>query len=298
MRWENSPASRSVHQTSTITAAFACRRPRRLRTARWGSIADCRSRWDGSARPRRCSSRAEIRSQRVLLRERYLDAPPGPRSDLFILRELARRLGAPALLPSEEPEAVFDELRRASAGGRADYSGVTYARLRNGERLVWPVPAVDHPGTPALFTHAFPTADGRAAFIDVNTEIAGESPDERYPWTLTTGRVREHYNSGTQTRRVARLVAAVGEPYAEIHPALAAQAGISDGDMMRISSRRASVAVRARVTETIRPELIFAPFHWGGHQSINALVGGSLDPHSKMPPFKRCAVRIEAVAPS
>jgi assimilatory nitrate reductase catalytic subunit len=232
---------------------------------------------------------------RVLLREQCVPAPSGPRSDLAVLCELAPRLGTPLLLPSAEPQAVFDELRRASAGGRADYSGITYARLRKGERLAWPVPAVDHPGTPALFALTFPTADGRAAFIDVSTDSADETPDAQYPWTLTTGRVREHYNSGTQTRRVARLAAAIPEPFAEIHPTLAAHIGIVDGDMMRISSRRASVSLRARITETIRPELIFAPFHWGGNSSINAVTGGSLDPFSKMPPFKMCAVKIEAV---
>jgi assimilatory nitrate reductase catalytic subunit len=236
---------------------------------------------------------------RVLLREQCVPAPDGPRSDLDVLCELAQRLGTPALLPSAEPEAVFDELRLASAGGRADYSGITYARLRSGERLAWPVPAVDHPGTPALFGLRFPTADGRAVFIDVNSEIADEARDEHYPWTLTTGRVREHYNSGTQTRRVARLAAAAGEPFAEIHPTLAAHVGIIDGDLMRVSSRRGSVTLRARITESIRPELIFAPFHWGGNLSINAVTGGSLDPHSRMPPFKMCAVKIEpAVTPS
>jgi assimilatory nitrate reductase catalytic subunit len=231
---------------------------------------------------------------RVLLREPCVAVPNGPRSDLAILCAIAQRMGLPKLLPSVDPEAVFDELRRASAGGRADYSGITYARLRNGERLHWPVPSVDHPGTPVLFALTFPTADGRAKFIDVSTENADETPDEEYPWTLTTGRVREHYNSGTQTRRTARLAAAVGEPFAEIHPTLAAHVGVTNGDMLRITSRRGSVTLRARLTETIRKELLFAPFHWGGQLSINVLTGGPLDPYSRMPPFKMCAVKIEA----
>jgi assimilatory nitrate reductase catalytic subunit len=233
---------------------------------------------------------------RVLLRERCAEPPAGPRSDLQILCDLGARLGH-GLFPSADPEAVFDELRRASAGGRADYSGITYERLRRGERLAWPVPSTDHPGTPVLFTATFPTPDGRARFIDAGAQTAFETPEDRYPWTLTTGRLREHYNSGTQTRRTARLAAASAEPFAEIHPMLAAHVGIADGDWMKVTSRRGSLALRARLTERIRPEVIFAPFHWGAQRSINILIGGPLDPRSRMPPFKACAVMVEAVVP-
>jgi assimilatory nitrate reductase catalytic subunit len=232
---------------------------------------------------------------RVLLREVCVEAPPGPRNDLTILCELARRLGVPDFLPSDEPETVFNELRRASAGGRADYSGVSYARLRAGETLYWPVPSEDHPGTPVLFEERFPTRDGRARFIVSAPQAVGERVDQEYPWTLTTGRVREHYLSGTQTRRVRSLVNAVSEPVAEVHPTLAARYGIRDNSRIRITSRRGSVELLVRLSEGIRPETIFAPFHWGGSSSVNDVVGGTLDPISKMPPFKSCAVKIEAV---
>jgi assimilatory nitrate reductase catalytic subunit len=231
---------------------------------------------------------------RVLLRERAVDAPPGPRSDLWILNELAQRLGRPGLLPSCEPSDVFEELGRASAGGRADYSGISYERLRGSTPLYWPVPTLDHPGTPVLFTERFATADGSARFIAVACEADVEPTDAEYPWTLTTGRVREHYLSGTQTRRVARLRDAVGEPVAEIHPSLARTHRIADGSMMRITSRRGFVELRAAYSEAIRPELIFTSFHWGGNSAVNNVVGGRLDPHSKMPPFKSCAVKIQA----
>jgi assimilatory nitrate reductase catalytic subunit len=231
---------------------------------------------------------------RVLLRERMAEPPEGPRGDLAILAALAERLGVPALI-APDAEAVFDELRAATAGSRADYSGVTYARLRGGDVLHWPVPAVDHPGTPVLFAESFPTADGRARFIAVASHLDSEYCTAEYPWTLTTGRNREHYLSGTQTRRTARLNAAVREPVAEVHPALAERFGIVDGGYMRITSRRGSVDVRARLSDAIRPETIFAPFHWGGTSTVNDVVGGSLDPISKMPPFKACAVRIESV---
>jgi assimilatory nitrate reductase catalytic subunit len=232
---------------------------------------------------------------RVLLRDVQASAPAGPRGDLAILHALAARLGVPALLPSTEPEAVFDELRAATAGARADYSGITYGRLRAGEQLYWPVPALDHPGTPILFRERFQTGDGRARFVAVASHLDSEFTDTTYPWTLTTGRVREHYLSGTQTRRTARLAAAVPEPVAEIHPALAARYGIAHGAMMRITSRRGSIAVRAMHTEGISTETIFAPFHWGGASTVNDVIGGRLDPHSKMPPFKACAVSIAAI---
>jgi len=230
---------------------------------------------------------------RVLLRSAQVAPPPGPRGDIAIVRELAARLGTPDLAASDEPEAIFDELRRASAGGRADYSGITYARLRNDEALYWPVPALDHPGTPVLFTERFPTPDGRARFVAVAARDASERTDRAFPWTLTTGRNREHYLSGTQTRRTTRLAAAVSEPVAEIHPVLAAQLGIVNGGYMRVTSRRGSIALRARITEAIAMDTVFAPFHWGGDATVNDLIGGTLDPHSKMPPFKACAVRIE-----
>jgi assimilatory nitrate reductase catalytic subunit len=231
---------------------------------------------------------------RVLLRETLTQAPAGPRSDLWILQELAKRLGMPALLPSVDAQDVFDELRAASAGARADYSGITYERLRADEALHWPVPALGHPGTPVLFRERFSTPDGRARFIPVASHLDSEYTNATYPWTLTTGRVREHYLSGTQTRRTARLATAVPEPVAELHPALAARFGITNGGLMRITSQRGSVTLRARHSEAISTETIFAPFHWGGNSTVNDVIGGKLDPHSKMPPFKACAVSIAA----
>ena len=234
---------------------------------------------------------------RVLLRERVVEPPLGPRADLRILRDLALRLDAGASFESDDAEAVFDELRRATRGARANYFGVSYTRLRGGEALYWPVRDALDPGTPVLFADRFATPDGRARFVAVSPDADIEAVDDAYPWTLTTGRVREHYLSGTQTRRIAKLSGAVPEPLATMHPTLAARYGIAEGDFVRIVSRRGSVAVRALLRTTIRAETIFADFHFGGDRTVNDVTSDALDPVSKMPAFKACAVRIERMSP-
>ncbi|MDE2571143.1 MAG: molybdopterin oxidoreductase family protein [bacterium] len=232
---------------------------------------------------------------RVLLRERCVEPPPGPRSDLAILRSLCQRLGAPDVLAGDDPEEIFEELRRASAGGLADYGGITYQRLRDGERLCWPCPDPAHPGTPVLFRERFATPDGRAGFSVVEHRRLVEPPNREFPWYLTTGRIREQYLSGTQTRRVAPLRRAAPEPFVEMHPLLAAAHGVSDGEAVRLVSPRGSVVLRAKLDEGIRRDTLFVPFHWGGAQAINTLTSDALDPVSRMPAFKVCAVRMERV---
>lgn len=232
---------------------------------------------------------------RVLLRERVVEPPMGPRSDLAILRALATRLDAGSFFASDDAEVTFDELRRATRGARADYFGVTYARLRAGETLHWPVRDEADPGTPALFAMAFATPDGRARCIAVSPDTDVEDVDALYPWTLTTGRSREHYLSGTQTRRIATLAAAAPEPTAHVHPTLAARFGIADGDRVRLISRRGAVELRAELDAGLRAETIFSTFHFGGSQTMNDLTSDALDPLSRMPAFKACAVRLERV---
>ena len=110
---------------------------------------------------------------------------------------------------------------------------------------------------------------------------------------LTTGRSRTHYQSGAQTRRTPELAAAEPDPYAELHPDLAAALGVVDGDAVRLTTRRGRVVVRARVTDTIRPDTVFVPFHW---PRVNDLTSPRLDPTSRMPEFKSCAVHVAAVS--
>jgi assimilatory nitrate reductase catalytic subunit len=261
---------------------------------------------------------------RVLLRQRAITPPEGVRSDLEVMHELAARLGGERGLEKgfpTDPEEVFEELRRASAGGPADYSGITYRRLAAENGVFWPCPAPSddsagsedaaldvlpedparddadgvHPGTPRLFLDRFATQDGRARFVPVSHRAVAEEPDDEYPVLLTTGRVVAQYQSGAQTRRVDELNAAAPGPFVELHPRLAARLGASEGDPVAVVSRRGRAVAPARITSGIRPDTVFMPFHWPGEGRANTLTNPALDPTSRMPEFKACAVRVEAV---
>ncbi|WP_327716953.1 molybdopterin-dependent oxidoreductase [Streptomyces sp. NBC_00490] len=239
---------------------------------------------------------------RVLLRRKAITPPEGVRSDLEVMHELADRLGVEKGFPTD-PEEVFEELRRASAGGPADYSGITYRRLAEENGVFWPCPAADadaeagHPGTPRLFLDRFATPDGRARFVPVSHRASAEEPDEEYPVLLTTGRVVAQYQSGAQTRRVDELNAAAPGPFVELHPRLAARLGAAEGDPVAVVSRRGRAVAPARITTGIRPDTVFMPFHWPGEGRANTLTNPALDPTSRMPEFKACAVRLETVKP-
>ncbi|HUR51857.1 MAG TPA: molybdopterin oxidoreductase family protein [Mycobacteriales bacterium] len=229
---------------------------------------------------------------RVLLRRKAVDPPVGVRSDLELLHELAARLGVPRGFPTD-PAEVMDELGRASAGGVADYAGISHARLAAGEQLHWPCPSPSHPGTPRLFLDRFATPDGRARFVAVDLPEEVEPVSEAFPLRLTTGRTAMQYQSGAQTRRIAALP---GEAYVELHEDTAARLGIVDGERVKVSTLRGDAWLAARVTDAIRPDTVFVPFHWAGKRRANSLTGAWLDPISRMPAFKACAARVERVA--
>ncbi|WP_030904635.1 molybdopterin oxidoreductase family protein [Streptosporangium amethystogenes] len=229
---------------------------------------------------------------RVLLRRQAVAPPSGVRSDLEILRGLATRLrgtsGAEGF--PTDPREVFDELRRASSGGIADYAGITYERIAAETGVFWPCPAEDHPGTPRPFLDGFATPDGRARFVPVEHRPPEEEVDPEYPLHLTTGRVLAHYQSGAQTRRIATLNRVAPEAFVELHPDLAEHLGVASGEMLRVVSRRGATEAPARVNPAIRQDTVFMPFHWPG---VNLLTNPALDPVSRMPEFKVCAVRVE-----
>jgi assimilatory nitrate reductase catalytic subunit len=228
---------------------------------------------------------------RVLHRRPALRPPAGVRSDLEVLQQLAIRLGHPKAAFPTDASDVFDELGRASAGGIADYSGISYARLRADEALYWPVPSADHAGTPRMFLDSFGHPDGRARFAAVDHTGPAEPVDEEFPLRATTGRVLAHYQSGAQTRLIDELLKAVPEAFVEVHPDTATRAGVADGEFASVSSRRGSVRARVKCVPSMRPDVVFLPFHFPG---VNKLTNPALDPVSRMPEFKVCAVRLDA----
>ena len=229
---------------------------------------------------------------RVIRRRRAVAPPPEVRSDLDVLCALADRLGHGDRFGARSPEAVFDELAAVSAGGRADYSGITYERLDATGGIFWPCPDRAHLGTPRLFGDRFAHPDGRARLVPVRYRPAAEHPDARYPYYFTTGRLMEHYNSGAQTRMVPRLAASRPEPLLQIHPQLARCIGLAGEGRVVVESRRGTVTFSTVVDPDIRTDTVFAPFHWGGRQAANLLTNPALDPTSRMPEFKVCAVQV------
>ena len=122
-------------------------------------------------------------------------------------------------------------------------------------------------------------------------------PDREFPYLFTTGRYREHYNSGAQTRRVEKLTAAKPRPELQMHPIVARRHGLASGAAVAVESRHGRAEFRVAITVDIRQDTLFAPFHWGGDGAANAVMGASLDPVSRMPEFKLSAVRIVRPAP-
>jgi assimilatory nitrate reductase catalytic subunit len=233
---------------------------------------------------------------RVLRRRAAAPPPPGVRTDLEVLHGLAVRLGQPADRFSADPGAVLAELGAASAGGPADYSGVTPERLDSGEELYWPAPAGGAP-TPRLFLDAFAHPDGRARFAPVAHRPPAETTDPAYPLIATTGRIMGHYQSGAQTRRIGELAAAEPAAHVEVHPDTAARNGLGDGDWALVESRRGTTRARVRHRADARLDTVFLPFHYAGDQAANNLTNPALDPVSRMPEFKVSAVRLRPDRP-
>jgi assimilatory nitrate reductase catalytic subunit len=226
---------------------------------------------------------------RVILRHKAAEPPGEARPDWWIVGQIAERLGAGDRFSFGSIEEIFEELRGASRDGVADYSGITYARLEETGGLFWPVPSEDHPGTPRLFEERFNFPDGKARFNAVEWREPAEPVDAEYPMRLTTGRTVAHFLSGNQTRRIGALVEQTPRPWIEVHPSL----GFASGDPVRVKTRRGEITLPALVTETIREDTVFVPYHWAGAVAANLMTVDALHPVSRIPEYKVCACRIE-----
>ena len=234
---------------------------------------------------------------RVIRRRAAMAPPAGVATDLQLLNLLAGVLGAGEHFDHASPEQVFGELRRATAGAPADYSGITWERIDREGGVFWPCPSEDHPGTPRLFAESFPTSSGRARFSALPHHANGEERNVDYPLYLTTGRLLAHYQTGTQTRRVDRLNEMAATPTVQVHPETARRYDLAGNEAVLLATRRSTARFRVEVTPKIRQDTLFVPFHWGDEGSANRLTNPELDPISRMPAFKVCAVRIEKCPP-
>lgn len=248
---------------------------------------------------------------RVIKINRAVTPPGDARQDWKILQDIAHALGRDRGFTFSSPREIFEELRVASRGGVADYSGITYEKVEAQMGVFWPCPDVDadgrktdHPGTPRLFEPGswnpvakgagpFYFPDGKARFHAIRYEPPTEDVDAEYPIILTTGRVVSMFLSGNQTRRIGPLVDQYPEPLLELHPILAGEHAIADGDWVTVESRRGRLTVRCQVVTTIRPDVVFVPYHWAGAKSVNLATISAQDPISKIPEYKVCAVRIK-----
>ena len=248
---------------------------------------------------------------RIIKINKAVDCPGEARQDWRIIQDIARALERPRGFTFAEPREIFEELRVASKGGVADYSGVTYEKVEQNFGVFWPCYAddpktgqpIDHPGTPRLFEPGsynpvakgagpFYFLDGRARFNVADYRDPIDDASEAYPVFLTTGRVISQFLSGTQTRRIGPLVNQYPEPRIEIHPRLAASLGIADNDWTTAETRRGTITLRAMVVSTIRPDTVFIPYHWAGRKSANQLTVAAQDPISKIPQYKVCGCRV------
>jgi assimilatory nitrate reductase catalytic subunit len=245
---------------------------------------------------------------RVIKINKAVDSPGDARQDWKIIQDIAKALGREKGFTFKEPREIFDELRIASKGGVADYSGITYEKIEAQNGVFWPCPSEDHPGTLRLFEPGswnpiakgagpFYFPDGKARLVVAPYTPPAEDVDDEYPLMLTTGRVVSQFLSGTQTRRIGPLVDQYPEPLIELHPRLAEKLGIRDGELITAESRRGTITLKAMVVTTIRPDTIFIPYHWPGRKSANQLTISAQDPISKIPEYKVCAARIRKATP-
>jgi predicted molibdopterin-dependent oxidoreductase YjgC len=224
-------------------------------------------------------------TERRVQRVRKAIEPIGEsKTDWEITCQIARKMGAKGF-DFENPSQIMDEI----ASLTPSYGGITYSRLEAGG-LQWPCPTQEHPGTPILHSAQFSRGKGR--FTPLEYKPPMELPDDEYPLILTSERSLYQFHTGTMTRKVAGLNTIHGEELLEMNPSDASALGIADGETVKVISRRGEVVTKARVTEASPIGVVSMDFHFA-ESPVNMLTNPALDPVSKIPEFKVCAVRVE-----
>jgi formate dehydrogenase major subunit len=223
--------------------------------------------------------------RRVQLGRQAIQPPRDARQDLWIIQELARRIGL--AWPELTPQQVFEEICRVTPS----MGGMTWERLEREESLTYPLREPGDPGEPVIFQDAFPTDDQRGRFVPVDYLKADELPDRDFPIVFTTGRQLEHWHTGSMTRRAPILDAIEPIPVINIHPRDLESAGIPAGGRVRLESRRGALEATARIDAGVQPGTVFMAFCYQ-EAAANLLTNPALDPFGKIPEFKFCAVRL------
>lgn len=226
--------------------------------------------------------------RRVQLSEKAIEPPQNVKTDSEIFAEIAKRLGYKNFPTS--PEDIFEEMKKLTPS----YAGMSYERIKKEFGLRWPCPTPDHPGTPILHVGKF--TRGKALLCPVEYRPPAEQPDDEYPLWLTTGRLLEHYHTGSMTRRSKVLNSIVPYAEVEISPEDARKLNIKNGEIVRAVSRRGEIEIRAKITDRVHEGIVFIPFHFA-EAAANRLTNDVLDPIAKIPEYKVCAVKIEKIVP-
>jgi len=224
--------------------------------------------------------------RKVLRVRKALDAPGEAREDYRIISAIAAKMGYE--MEYADASDIMAEINSLTPS----YGGITYERLEKGG-VTWPCPTLEHPGTPILHINRFARGDG--VFFPIEYQPSAELPDEEYPFILTTGRVYEHYHTGTMSRKGSALNRLYPEALAEINTEDAKSLHVANGEYVDIVSRRGSLRIKAMVSDITDRGVAFVPFHFY-EAAVNKLTNSALDPISKIPELKICAVRIEKAA--
>lgn len=225
--------------------------------------------------------------RRVQLSREALLPPGEAKQDYTIMAELAKRMGCTNF--PETPEAIFSEMRKLTPS----YAGMTFERLEKECGLRWPCPSEDHPGTPIL--HGAKFSRGKGLLVALEYRPPNEETDTEYPTILTTGRLLQHYHTGTMSRKSKVLNGLVPHATVEICAKDAKKLNIADGEIVKVSTRRGHIEIHAQITKRVKEGLIFIPFHFI-EAAANLLTNDALDPIAKIPEYKVCACKVEKIA--
>jgi formate dehydrogenase major subunit len=221
----------------------------------------------------------------VQLGRKAIEPPGEAREDLWLINEIARRMGLP--WNYRHAREVFEEMRQCMDS----IAGITWERLERDSSVTYPCEKEGDPGEPVVFTTHFPTTTGRGKFVPADLISAAERPDAEYPMVLITGRQLEHWHTGAMTRRASVLDHIEPEPVASFHPLDLDRLGAKPGDVVTVESRRGKISLYARADDGTPTGAVFIPFCYY-EAAANLLTNPVLDPFGKIPEFKYCAVRV------